>query len=350
MFKIKKQFNIIKPNRAYIKFVTLALGDTIAYMPYVNEFQKRFGGTTYVACGWNKYYQGNEFFDYPNLNYIPNNSNSKNWVKYLNPPDHDEGYRGGVYNLGSVHHPVGVIDENISPEGIPISLQTSAAKQLGLVDLEGKEIKPKIKEIKGNRKIHEKYVCISIHASSNPQKYWNNLSGWQEVVDYLIDELGYTVVCIDKKSNYNYQGKSYDIPKRVLNKTGNIDIQDRMVDLKYADFFIGNSSGLAWLSWVVDTHVFMINGFTFPQNEFQSGCTHIYNNTVCTGCYVNGNPGGVSYFNGKEFIFRKDFFGRCPKYEVIDPDKIFECTTSITSEIVIEHIKKHTYSTGQSKP
>ena len=347
MFRIKNQFSIDKPNRAYIKFVTLALGDTIAYMPYVNEFQKRFGGTTYVACGWG------DLFDYPNLTYIPNKSNSKNWVKYLNLPDHDDGYRGGTYVLGSMHNPLHSLDSFIenAPKGIPISLQTTGARQLGLLDLEEKEIKPKIKAIKGDRKIHEKYVCIAMHAAvGNPQKYWNNLTGWQGVVDYLIDELGYTVVCIDIKSNYNYKGKSYDIPKRVLDKTGNIDIQDRMVDLKYADFFIGNSSGLAWLSWTVDTHVFMINGFTFPQNEFQSGCTHIYNSTVCTGCYVLGNPAGICYFNGKEFTYRKDFFGRCPKYEVLDPDRMFECTASITSEIVIEHIKKHTYSIGQSTP
>jgi autotransporter strand-loop-strand O-heptosyltransferase len=347
MFQIKNQHKINQLNRAYIEIESPALGDTIAWMAYVNEFQKRFGGLTYVGCSWS------DLFDYPNLTYLPNQSKNLDKYLYLNPPDHDRGYKYHM-NMGNIHCPYLTAKNmwctSVNSDGIPISLQTSAAKQLGLFDLEEKELKPKIKAVKGNRKIHEKYVCISIHASPNPQKYWNNLSGWQEVVDYLIDELGYTVVCIDKKTNYNYKDKSYDIPKRVLNKTGNIDIQDRMVDLKYADFFIGNSSGLAWLSWAVDTHVFMINGFTFPQNEFQSGCTHIYNPTVCTGCYVVGNPHGVTYFNGKDFAFRQNFHGHCPKYEILDPKKMFECTASITSELVINHIKKHTYSIGQSNP
>ena len=44
-------------------------------MPYVNEFQKRFKGITYVACSWS------DLFDYPNLTYIPNKS--KKVLDYL---------------------------------------------------------------------------------------------------------------------------------------------------------------------------------------------------------------------------------------------------------------------------
>ena len=138
----------------------------------------------------------------------------------------------------------------------------------------------------------------------------------------------------------------HSVPVRdadMVNKTGNFSIEDRMIDLKYADFFIGVSSGLAWLSWAVKTHVFMINGFTFPENEFQSGCTHIYNNTVCTGCYslgVGGGFKGISYFNGTEFKFRRDASNNCPIHEY-NPNKHFECTSSISSKMVLAAIKAY---------
>jgi len=334
------------PDRALIRFDSPALGDTIAWMPYVNEWQKKYGTTTYVACTWS------EIFDYPNLVYLPNKSrNSKKWA-YIWPPNHNEGYRHQLI-LGALHTPklVGSFNTDITYEGIPLSIQGCGARQLKLPHLEQTEIKPKIKKITRAREIYQKYCCISVHASDAPQKYWNNLNGWQEVVDYLIDELGYIVVCIDKKNGYAYNGVSYDIPKRVLRKTGNISIEDRMADLHYADFFIGNSSGLAWLSWAVNTHVFMINGFTFPGNEMKEGCTHIFNPNVCTGCYVIGadeeyepnklRPYGIAYWNGEKFVYRKEFFGRCPSYETHNPKRIFECTQSITSDMVLAAIKAY---------
>ena len=98
MFQIKQQVKINKPNRAYIEFESSALGDTIGWMPYVNEFQKRFGCTTYVACTWSN------LFDYPNLIYIPNQSKNIDRYSYLNPPNHDRGYKYH-FTLGNIHCP-----------------------------------------------------------------------------------------------------------------------------------------------------------------------------------------------------------------------------------------------------
>lgn len=334
------------PDRALIRFDSPALGDTIAWMPYVNEWQKKYGKTTYVACTWS------EIFDYPNLIYLPNHSKSSTRWEYVWPPNHSEGYYHQLI-LGALHNPhhEGNISMKITYEGKPLSIQACGARQLKLPELEQIEIKPKLKKITRSREIHKKYCCISVHASNSPQKYWNNPNGWQEVVDYLIDELGYTVICIDKKINYAYNGKTYDIPKRVLRKTGNIPLEDRMADLHYADFFIGNSSGLAWTSWAVGTHVFMINGFTYPENEMKDNCTHIYNPTVCTGCYVIGTdieyepnkmkPYGISYWNGEKFMYKPEFWGRCPTYEINNPKKMFECTNAVTSEMVVAAIKAY---------
>ena len=44
------------------------------------------------------------------------------------------------------------------------------------------------------------YVCIAVQ--STPQsKYWNNPSGWREIVSFLKDA-GYRVICIDQKPTH----------------------------------------------------------------------------------------------------------------------------------------------------
>jgi len=45
----------------------------------------------------------------------------------------------------------------------------------------------------------------------------------------------------------------------VINKTGNYPIEDRMVDIKHADAFIGVGSGLSWMSWSIGTPTVLIS-------------------------------------------------------------------------------------------
>ena len=114
MYQVNNPRNKL-PDRALIRFDSAALGDTIAWMPYVNEWQKLYGGTTYVASTWT------EIFDYPNLVYLPNTSkNSSRWA-YIWPPDHDEGYKHQLI-LGALHTPK-IVDDfnmNITYEGKPL--------------------------------------------------------------------------------------------------------------------------------------------------------------------------------------------------------------------------------------
>ena len=119
-----------------------------------------------------------------------------------------------------------------------------------------------------------KYVCIAVQ-STLQCKYWNNPEGWQNVVDFLTS-YGYEVVLIDQY--YSFGSKEYNYwnypPNGVIDKTSqNLDLWDRIRDLKYADFFIGLGSGLSWLSWAVGTYSFLISGFSKPFCEFQSNVT-----------------------------------------------------------------------------
>ena len=113
------------------------------------------------------------------------------------------------------------------------------------------------------------------------------------------------------------------IPYGIINKTGNIPIEDRIVDLKYAKMFIGVSSGLSWLAWSVGTPVVLISGFTSPFFEFKSKI-RIHNKNVCNSC-----------LNDVNFEFDRVNWNWCPK------NKDFECTRKITVNMVIERIEEH---------
>lgn len=110
---------------------------------------------------------------------------------------------------------------------------------------------------------NQKVVCISERASHNKKEWPGN---WQQIVDFLVSQ-GYAVKVISKEPTKL---------KNVIDKTGNLPLQDRMLDLQNCEFFIGVSSGLAWLSWAIGTHVFLISDYTPPDHEFNEGCTRIY--------------------------------------------------------------------------
>ena len=63
--------------------------------------------------------------------------------------------------------------------------------------------------------------------------------------------------------------------KNVIDLTGDKSILERGQILTNAEFFIGLSSGLSWLSWAVNTHVFLISDVTPLNHEFQTNVTRI---------------------------------------------------------------------------
>ena len=78
----------------------------------------------------------------------------------------------------------------------------------------------------------------------------------------------------------------------MINLTGNSHILNRAQTLLDAEFFIGVSSGLSWLSWALDTHVVMISDVTPINHEFQSNITRISANPNLQK--VNYNAEGVT--------------------------------------------------------
>ena len=157
----------------YIVFDSKAIGDTLAWIPYVEEFRKKHNCEVVCTTFWNRLFKE----QYTDIEFIE--PGSKFTISSGIPS----------YEIGWFY------DEVENPNDVrTIPLQQTASDILGL---DYKEIRPKIDISNKRRVIHEKYVCIAIQATTQI-KYWNCKDGWRKTVDYL-NEKGYKVVCIDCK-------------------------------------------------------------------------------------------------------------------------------------------------------
>jgi len=181
------------------------------------------------------------------------------------------------------------------------------------------EAAPKIVLANETRPIEEPYVCIAVQ-STTQCKYWNNPSGWRELVKFLKDA-GYRVVCVDQKPTHGHELVWNHIPNGAEDYTGDLPLADRARLLKHAAFFVGLSSGLSWLAWAVGIPVVMISGFTHPTNEFETPY-RVINYHTCNSCW-----------NDQHLSFDHNDFFWCPRHK--GTPRQFECTRLIT----VEHVK-----------
>ena len=224
----------------FIKMDAHALGDNIAWIPYIEEFRKRYNCT--VICSTFK----NDLFKnvYKDILFVkPNTTIDNVYAQY---------YIGASYDGNIKYSPV---------SASKTSLQFVATSILNLPPV---ELRPTLENQLKKIKYQKKYVCISEHASDQ-KKGWKYKNGWQIIVDYL-NHLGYDVVVISKEKT--------DL-KNVIDLTGDHSLLDRAQTLHNAEFFIGLSSGLSWLSWAVNTHVVLISDVTQITHEFITNVTRI---------------------------------------------------------------------------
>ena len=167
------------------------------------------------------------------------------------------------------------------------------------------------------------YVCIGVQASVN-RKAWLYPNGWDIVVDYL-QRLGYRVFCIDKDSSQTSDSVTIGKPSNAEDFTGDFSIMHRANMLYHAEFFIGLSSGLAWLADAVNCPVVMICGFSYDWFEFDTPW-RVTNRRVCGGCL---NDERMS-----EFLYG----ARCPRFG--GTVREFECQKKISPQQVIDAIER----------
>ena len=255
-------FNLYN-KKVVIKLSSKALGDTLAWMPYVEEFRKKHTCEVYVKTFWNNLFKDR----YTNLNFIEVDEDVE---------DHYAQYDIGWYWKDGVSN----LYKNPSDARL-IPLQKTATDILGLSFI---EIKPKIK-LDYDRPVNEKYVCIAMQ-STLQTKYWNAYNGWESVVEHL-NNIGYKVFCIDKHSSFGKEKCMNYIPKNAIDLTGDIPIEQRVQYLEHADFFIGLPSGMSWLAWACNTKVILISSFSKPFTEFKTNCYRIYNDNKWSGYFNN---------------------------------------------------------------
>jgi autotransporter strand-loop-strand O-heptosyltransferase len=221
----------------FIKMDAYALGDNLAWMPYVEEFRLKHGCRIICSTFWNDIFHP----VYPDIMFVKPNTRIENIFAQYYIGTHDD--------TPPCYSPTTYLTE---------PLQKIAADILGLPYEEKKARVARYGFHKNPRK-----VCISQHASLD-MKTWHG--DWQSVVDMLV-ERGFEVHVISKEPT--------DL-KGVIDKTGDIPIHERIKDLEESQYFIGVSSGLSWLAHSLDCHVFLISDFTPKDHEFSTNATRIY--------------------------------------------------------------------------
>jgi autotransporter strand-loop-strand O-heptosyltransferase len=201
----------------------------------------------------------------------------------------------------------------LTTSNFQLPLQKTASDILGL---EYKETKPLLKIPNTNKK---KKVGIGIHSTCQA-KYWNNINGWQDVIDYLKKQ-NYDVVLYSKENN-GYMGNFH--PNGITQfKSG--DLITLINDMTTCEFFIGLGSGLSWLAWSLNLPIILISGFSYEYSETKNNTYRVINKNVCTGCF-------------NKFRLDANDWNWCPNNK--GTDKQFECTKQITSEMVIDKINE----------
>jgi len=272
-----------------------SLGDGVSWVAYVDLFQKKHN------CVVDYYTPNKDLFEseYPNINFYNYNHQK------------DENYYAS--------YKIGCFDPNNNSLS-PVDYRKQNLQQIAsnILGFDYEEVKTKLCVKDKERKLKEKYVCISTSSTAGC-KHWQHLGGWQKVVDHL-NKNGYKVVVIQKEElNYmDLQGLTNVIHPKTKS------IHDAISWIYNCEFFIGLSSGNSWLAWALNKKVVMISGFTKSFNEFFTPY-RVINESVCNGCW-----------NDVKYKFDGGDWNWCPVYK--NTKNQFECTKKITSEMVIEKI------------
>ena len=290
--------------RVYIHLDSSAIGDTLAWFPYVEEFRKKWKCHVIISTFKNKWFEPK----YPEIEFsIPGKPVPNLYAMYG---------VGWFYNDDKTFN-----SQRIPCDFKPIPLQETSTKILGL---DYKEIKPILDFQDMGRPIEEKYVAIAPHASAHA-KYWNYPGGWQKIID-ILNIKGYKVMMITQEplNNEWHDSKLGGTLLNVINETGDFPIETRMNQIKHAEAFIGVGSGLSWLAWAINTPVVLISGFSESYTEFED-CERISTpEDNCTGCFNREwlNPGDWEW---------------CPDHK--DTSRHFECSKSINPSQVLKSIQ-----------
>jgi len=285
----------LKDKKVLISFDSKSLGDSLAWMPYADEFRKKHGCKVVVSTFKNFLFES----QYPELEFVKPGTVVDDIIAQYNI--------GWYYRGDNVDFYKNVRDPKMYP------MQKTASDILGL---DYKEIRPRI-EIPEVDKTND--VCISIHSTAQA-KYWNNPTGWQEVTDYLIQK-GYNPVIVSNEGD-GYMNNKYPVGASQLADTS---LEATIKQISQSKLFIGIGSGLSWLAWACGVPVVLISGFSDKYTEFKSYKVSQEDKEVCSGCF-NRNKLDAGDWNW------------CPLHK--GTDRQFECTKKINAAAVISKLEQ----------
>jgi len=285
--------------RVYIAMDSRALGDSLAWFAYFEEFRKKHNCKLVVSTFMNDMFKQ----QYPEIEFATPGTSVDNLY--------------AMYSIGLFYNDDGSVNLFKNPKDPKsVTLQKMCSDILGL---DYQEIRPLIK--KRNPKIDSKnkQVCIAVFGTAQ-SKFWNNPTGWQDVVDWLNNK-GYTVKLLSKEGD-DYMGNK--LPKGIV-KHPNGPIEGVMDEMLKSKAFIGIGSGLSWLSWALNVPTVLISGFSYDWAEMRDCIRITAPKGKCEGCFnrLKLDAGDWNW---------------CPDHK--GTDRQFECTKSISSQEVIKQLEK----------
>ena len=285
--------------RVYVALDSKALGDSLAWIAYVEEFGKVHNCKMIASTFMNEMFEN----QYPNIEFVKPGNNVENLY--------------AMYAIGLFYNEDNTI--NIYKNPIDPKTQTMQKMCSDILGLPYREIKPKLKERNTIVDSNYKQVCIGIHGTAQ-SKFWNNPNGWQDVVDWLNNK-GYVVKLLSKEGD-NYMGNK--LPNGIV-KHPNGPLELVMDEMLKSKAFIGIGSGLSWLSWGLNVPTVLISGFSYDWAEMQDCIRIAAPKGKCEGCFnrLRLDAGDWNW---------------CPDHK--GTERQFECTKSITSEMVIKELEK----------
>ena len=283
--------------RVFISMGSKALGDTLAWFPYFEEFRKKHNCEVIVSTFHNHMFEE----QYPQFEFVKPGSTVPNLY--------------AMYDVGLFYN------ENGSVNGLknPNDFKTQTMQKMGsdILGLEYKEVRPLLP--KSNVVKDDKLITIAIHGTAQ-SKYWNNPTGWQDVVDWLNNK-GYTVKLLSNEGD-NYMGNKH--PNGIIQHPSG-PLEGVMDEMRKSKAFIGIGSGLSWLSWALNTKTVLISGFSYDWAEMQDCVRITPPKDKCGGCFnrLKLDAGDWNW---------------CPDHK--GTNRQFECTKGISSEMVINELEK----------
>ena len=141
-----EHFYNAKGKKVYVHISSNAIGDTIAWFPYVEEFRKKHKCELIVSTFYNSWFEK----EYPEIKFVKPGTELYNLY--------------AMYEIGW-HYTDGEISSNTNKNDFRLlPLQQTSSDALGI---EYKEIKPKVSFKNIGPTIEGDYICIAPHASAH---------------------------------------------------------------------------------------------------------------------------------------------------------------------------------------